>query len=82
MVENLAPNGEGAGDAFVLLNSLPPRRDGVRHVGVGIERLEEVDEYGPLDGGEVSIPNEIKGDVAFEEWAVVVLENQRLLLNK
>lgn len=50
--------------------------------GVGIERLEEVDEYGALDGGEVSVPNEIEGDVALKEWPVVVLENERLLLNK
>lgn len=50
--------------------------------GVGIERLEEVDEYGTLDGGEVFVPNEIEGDVALKEWPVVVLENERLLLNK
>lgn len=44
--------------------------------------LDEVDDDGALCGGEVAVPVEVNGDVSFEEWTLVVLENNRFLLNQ
>lgn len=49
---------------------------------VGAQRLNKVDQYGPLDGGELAIPYDIDCDVAFKQWAFVVLERKWLLLNE
>lgn len=49
---------------------------------MGVERLEKVDDYGALGRGEFAVPNEIEGDVAFEESAVVVFENEWWLFNE
>lgn len=47
--------------------------------GAGIERLEKVNEDGALDGGEVSVPDEMEGDVTLEDWTSMVLKDERLL---
>lgn len=44
--------------------------------------MKEVDDYGPLDRGEVSVPDEINGYVAFEKIAIVVFQCERILLNE
>ena len=44
--------------------------------------MEEVNDYGALDGSEIAIPDEINGDVAFEERTVVVFECEGLLLKQ
>ena len=42
--------------------------------------MDEIDDYRPLDWGERTVPDEINGDLALQELAVVVLEDQWLLL--
>lgn len=44
--------------------------------------MDEIDDYGPLDRCEFPVPNEIDGDVSFQENAVVVFQNKRLLFDQ
>lgn len=50
--------------------------------GRGAERLDEVDDYGALDGGESAVPDEINGEITSKGGAVVVFENEWLWLDK
>jgi hypothetical protein len=49
---------------------------------VGVKRKYEVYEYGSLDWRELAIPQEINSDISLQQWAVVVLEDNRLLFNE
>lgn len=48
----------------------------------GVKREYEVDEYGALDWGESAVPEEVNGDISLQQWAVVVLEDKRLLFDE
>ncbi|GER55536.1 50S ribosomal protein L16 [Striga asiatica] len=84
LVEDLFPDDDPwrAGGALVLLRRLPPRGNGGGRRCGGVERPEEINDYGALDRGEFPVPDEVEGDSALEEGAVVVLEDQRLLLHE
>nr|DAD32896.1 TPA_asm: hypothetical protein HUJ06_011747 [Nelumbo nucifera] len=64
-------------------NRSPPRRDKGSSTKLrGVQGLKKVDEYGALDRGELVVPANVNREIAFQNNAVVILENQQLLLNK
>lgn len=65
----------GIGEAVVLVDVLPPRGDGglVGDLG-GSQGGDEVGDDSALGGLEFAVPDEVDGDFAREEGALVVLE--------
>lgn len=49
---------------------------------MGVERLDEIDEYGALGRCEFPIPDDVNSEISLEKKAVVVFENEGLLLDK
>lgn len=84
MVEDLVSDAEGGGGAAggVFGSGAPPGRGGGRWRSGGGERVDEIDDYGALGRGEVAVPEEIDGDVSFEDSPVVVVQQNWSLLHQ
>ena len=93
LVENLSPQGEGegvgglfvGGEVVVFLGGLPPGGDGGLGGfgrGGGGQGGNEIGNNGFLGGLEVAVPDEVDGNFAGEERAVVVFEELGLVLDK